>query len=187
MEQFNALSLSHDVMSRHVKHGDFCIDATAGNGWDTLFLCELTGKTGKVIAFDIQTQAIENTRKRIEEAGFSDICSVQHDSHSNMELYAEAESASLVCFNFGWLPGGDHNINTNAATSIEAIRKGLDILRHGGLMSMCIYYGRETGIDERDAILEYVKSLDFRKYTVLECSFANRVNCPSIPVFIFKD
>lgn len=184
--RFNALTLSHDVMQKHINPGDFCIDATAGNGGDTLFLCGLTGMSGRVLAFDIQEKAVENTAAKIREAGYSDICRVIQDSHSHMAKYAAPSSASLIAFNFGWLPGGDHRLNTVSETSIEAIRQGMEILRPDGVMTLCIYYGRETGTQERDAILRYVSTLDSRVCTVFTGSFANRPNCPSIPVFIFK-
>ncbi len=47
------------------------IDATCGNGFDTLFLCRTAGENGHVKAFDIQEQAIERTRKLRTYHGFS--------------------------------------------------------------------------------------------------------------------
>jgi hypothetical protein len=92
-----------------------------------------------------------------------------------------------VVFNFGWLPGGDHNVFTRKESSLEAIEKGLACLKPGGIMSLCIYYGRNNGYEERDAILEYVRNLDHRAYTVMVVDFANRINDPPIPVFIVKE
>ena len=110
--QWNALGVSHRFIKRYLPEGGFAIDATAGNGGDTLMLCETVGHTGRVLALDIQQQAIENTRKLLEEKGFSHISQVVRDSHTNLEQYAAPESADCVVFNFGWLPGGDHNIFT---------------------------------------------------------------------------
>jgi len=90
-------------------------------------------------------------------------------------------------FNFGWLPGGNHKIFTQPATSIAAIEQGLKLLKQGGIMSLCIYYGGESGFQERDALLEYLKTIDNRAYTVLVTQFYNRPNNPPIPVFITKD
>ena len=150
-------------------------------------LCETVGHTGRVLALDIQQQAIENTRKLLEEKGFSHISQLVRDSHTNLEQYAAPESADCVVFNFGWLPGGDHNIFTQKESSLAAIEKGLTCLKPGGIMSLCIYYGRNNGYEERDAILEYVRKLDHRVYTVLVVDFANRINDPPIPVFIIKE
>ena len=51
-------------ISEHVKEGDLCIDATMGNGNDTLLLSRLCGEKGHVLAFDIQEIALANTRGR---------------------------------------------------------------------------------------------------------------------------
>lgn len=184
---FSALQIAHKAISGHVKPGDFCIDATAGRGRDTAFLCSLVGEGGRVLAFDIQPEAVESTNSLLAQKGFSEIARVVLDSHSNMGRYADAGTVSCITFNFGWLPAGDHNIFTRAETSIPAIEQGLKLLRPGGLMSLCIYYGRECGFDERDALLEYLETLDSRAFTVLVCRFANRSNNPPIPVLIWKE
>lgn len=187
MNSFSALDIINRVIDETVKEGDICIDATAGRGNDTLHLCRLTGDTGRVIAFDIQQDAVDSTRQLLEENGMAHRAEVHLASHSEMDKYAEEESVSLITFNFGWLPKGDHNIFTHKETSIAAIEKGLSLLKNGGIMTLIIYYGRETGFEERDALLEYLPALDNRKYTVVEMPFVNRPNCPPIPVVIIKD
>ena len=186
-EQFNALTVSHAIIGEHIKAGDLCIDATAGRGGDTAYLCSLVGQSGHVIAFDIQDEAIASTAKLLEEKKLSDIAELHTESHCNMGNYAEKGTVSCITFNFGWLPQGNHKIFTLAETSIKAIETGLGLLRCGGLMSLCIYYGRENGYGERDALLDYFKTIDYRKYSVLVSQFVNRPNCPSIPVFIRKE
>ena len=104
-----------------------------------------------------------------------------------MKKYADDETADVICFNFGYLPGGDHNIATKADTSIQAIEQGLDILKSGGMMSLCIYSGGDTGFEEKDRILEYLKGLDAKKYTVIKNEYFNRGNNPPMPVFVFKN
>lgn len=187
LNDFSALQIAHKAISEHVKPGDFCIDATAGRGRDTAFLCSLVGESGKVLAFDIQPEAVESTKLLLDEKGFSGMSQVVLDSHDNMERYAENGTVSCITFNFGWLPAGRHDVFTRAETSIPAIEQGLRLLKLGGLMSLCIYYGRDCGFDERDAILEHLEALDSRRYTVLVCRFANRPNNPPIPVFIWKE
>lgn len=182
----NTLGVSHKIVSQFVKPGDFCIDATAGRGRDTVFLCELVGETGKVLAFDIQPSAIEQTRTRVAEAGFSSVAEVILDSHSNLAQYAQPESVDCILFNFGWLPGGDHSVFTHPETSIPAILAGLELLKPDGLMSLCIYYGGASGYEERDALLEFLKTIDNKRFTVIVAPFYNRDGDPPIPVFIFK-
>ncbi len=183
----NTLSLAHKFIRENVPKGGFCIDATAGRGRDTVLLCELVGDGGTVLSFDIQEDAIRQTNELIVKHNFQNIARVICDSHSNMEQYADAESVDVIVFNFGWLPGGDHSIFTTAKTSIPAIESGLILLKHGGVMSLCIYYGGESGYEERDALIEYLKEIDNTKYTVLLSTFHNRTGDPPIPVFIYKD
>ena len=108
------------------------------------------------------------------------------DSHTNIGQYVEAENVSCIVFNFGYLPGGDHALATQKDTSIEAIYAGLDLLKKGGMMSLCIYSGGDSGFEERDAILEEIKKLDSKRYLVIMSSYYNRPNNPPIPVFIMK-
>ena len=44
----------HAVIRSQTAEGGIYVDATMGNGHDTLFLCELAGKSGTVWAFDAE-------------------------------------------------------------------------------------------------------------------------------------
>ena len=186
MKNYQITEWCHHFIREHVKQGDLCIDATAGNGNDTLLLCQLVGEQGKVIAFDIQEQAVANTRKRLEESGVSKQAEVLLESHTNMSRYAEPDSVSCIVFNFGYLPGGDHALATKKDSSIEAIREGLPLLKKGGMMSLCIYSGGDSGFEERDAILSELKQLNPKRYLVVLSEYYNRPNNPPIPVMIIK-
>lgn len=187
MDSFSALEIINRVIDENVKEGDLCIDATAGRGNDTLHLCRLVGDSGHVTAFDIQQDAVDSTKALLEKHGMASRADVLLKSHSEMGVLFEKESVSLIAFNFGWLPKGDHTINTRKETSIAAIEQGLKLLKPGGIMTLIIYYGRDTGFEERDALLEYLPTLDSRMYTVIEMPFVNRPNCPPIPIVIIKD
>lgn len=187
MTSFSALDIINRILDEHVQEGDHCIDATAGRGFDTLHLCRLVGDSGHVTAFDIQQEAVDSTKALLAEHGVAHRAQVMLKSHSEMEQHFAPESISLITFNFGWLPKGDHSINTRKETSIAAIEQGLRLLKNGGVMTLIIYYGRDTGFEERDAILEYLPTLDNRKFTVVEMPFVNRTNCPPIPIVIIKD
>lgn len=90
-----------------VQPGDICIDATMGNGNDTLLLSSLCGKDGHVFAFDIQEAALINTRKRLMEADAPQNYTLLLESHTNIEHYVDPGTASCITFNLGYLPGGD--------------------------------------------------------------------------------
>ena len=183
--QLNTLGLVHEFLRQHVKAGAFCIDATAGKGRDTALLCRLAGPTGRVLAFDIQQEAVDQTRTLLEREGLT--AEVILDSHANMERYAQPGAVDCVVFNFGRLPGGDPRIFTRAESSMAAIGAGLRLLRPGGVMAIALYYGGENGYEERDAVLEYLKTVDDRAYTVLCCDWANRRGEPPMPVFLWKE
>lgn len=184
---FNALTLSHKILSEHIKPGDLCIDATAGRGRDTAFLCGLVGESGKVIAFDIQKEAIESTKELLEAQGLSARAQLRLESHENIALCAKPQTVAGIVFNLGWLPGGNHGIFTKPTSSIAAIREGLALLKPGGIMSICIYYGRDCGFAEKDALLEFLPTVNSAHYTVIVADFVNRPNNPPIPVFIWRE
>lgn len=181
----NTLDVVHDFLRRQVKPGAFCIDATAGKGRDTALLCRLAGAEGRVLAFDVQQEAIAQTRALLLAEGLT--AEVVLDSHANMAQYAAPESVDCIVFNFGRLPGGDPKIFTTAASSLPAIDAGLGLLRSGGVMVLALYYGKENGYDEKNAILERLKSLNDRAFTVLACDWLNRKHDPPLPIFIWKD
>ena len=183
--QLNTLSMVHEFLRRTVKPGDFCIDATAGQGRDTALLCRLTGDAGRVLAFDIQEAAVAQTKALLAAEGLT--AEVIRDSHANMERYAAAETVDCVVFNFGRLPGGDPSIFTRSDTSVAALEAALRLLKPGGVVAIALYYGGANGYGERDAVMTWLETLDDRKFSVLRCDWANRRNDPPVPIFLWKE
>lgn len=186
MKQSQITYWCHEIIRSQAQRGGLYIDATMGKGNDTLMLCELAGEVGEVFAFDIQGQAVDATRALLEK---HDVIAKYHlilDGHENMDHYVQPGAVDVICFNFGYLPGGDHEIATKASTSIIAIQKGLKLLKSGGMMSLCVYSGGDTGFEERDCILDYIKELPAKEYTVIVNQYFNRGNNPPMPIFIFK-
>lgn len=62
------LEMAHDFLAEVVTQDDIVVDATMGNGHDTLFLAKLAKQ---VYAFDIQEQALEKTQERLNQAGMT--------------------------------------------------------------------------------------------------------------------
>lgn len=186
MRQSQITHWCHEIIRSQARRGGFYIDATMGKGNDTAFLCELAGDTGKVLAFDIQEEALDMTRERLTREHLEARATLVQDGHEHMQSYAQEETADVICFNFGYLPGGNHAIATKPSTSIQAVEQGLNILRSGGMMSLCIYSGGDTGFDEKNQLLQYLKQLDAKKYTVIKNEYWNRENNPPMPVFVFK-
>ena len=186
MRRFTVTDFCHQFIAGHVSAGSFCIDATAGNGHDTEFLCRLVGDTGRVLALDIQEKAVTATNRRLAENHLDRIGKAVLDSHAHLRQYAAPDSVDCIMFNFGYLPGGDHQMATQPDTSLSAVKQALTCLKPGGLLCLCIYSGGDTGFAERDALLPFLAQLDPHEYLVIQSSYANRPGNPPIPAFIFK-
>ena len=155
----NALDIVKKTVSEHLSEGGFAIDATAGRGYDTVFLARTVGATGRVLAFDIQPAAVESTRALLASEGLD--AEVVLASHADMAQYTSPESADCILFNLGYLPGGDHTVYTRAESTIAAVEAGLDILKHGGLMCVTVYSGGANGYAERDALLPFLYYISY--------------------------
>ena len=186
MKNYQITSWVHHFLEDHVQPGDVCIDATMGNGNDTELLSRLVGADGRVIAFDIQQMALDNTKEKMIKEACPENYELVLASHETMGTYAKENTVSCITFNLGYLPGGDHGKATKGESSIRAIEIGLNLLKKKGLMTVCIYSGGDSGFEEKDAVLSYLKALDSKKYLVIVSEYANRPNNPPIPVLIVK-
>ena len=184
MKNIQVTEYCRHFMTLQVKPGDVCIDATVGNGHDTEYLARLVGDEGKVIGFDIQKDALDSAALQL--GNLLSRTELHLESHENMDKYAEEGTVSLIVFNFGYLPGGDHSVATRKETSIPAVKKGLQLLRKGGVMVLCVYSGGDSGIEERDAVLNFAAGLNPKDYLVMKTDYYNRRNNPPIPVVIVK-
>ena len=186
MHNFSVTDWCHHFLSLQISPGDLCIDATAGNGHDTAFLASLVGADGKVIGFDIQQSALDSAGKLLTEQELMDRVRLVLDSHEHMAQYAAPGTVSCITFNLGYLPGAAHTIATRADTTIPAISAGLSLLKKGGLMTICVYQGGDTGFEEHDAVLRSLSFLDPKSYLVIASSYLNRPNYPPKPVLVIR-
>lgn len=184
--EYQITAWCHRMIRQHVEEGAFCVDATMGRGNDTEFLCGLAGPRGRVVAFDIQEEAVRSTRQRLEAAVPQCNYSLIHDSHENMRKYVEPGTADCIVFNLGYLPGADHSVSTRPETTIEALNQSLDLLAPGGLLSVCVYSGGDTGFEEKDRVMAWLKGLDSGKFLVMVTEYYNRPNHPPIPAFVVR-
>lgn len=183
----NSLSFTHELIKKTVKPGDTVIDATVGNGGDTLLLADLVGEKGNVIGFDIQNTAIANTTEKLENHNLEDRVSLHQTGHEYLlSVYSKPESVSVIVFNLGYLPTGDKRIITSPDTTLKAIESGLSVLKKNGLVLIMIYYGHDGGLDEKEAVLNYVRSLPQTHYNVLKYDFINQKNNPPFLLAIEK-
>ena len=178
----SGVELSHRLVRELCPHPRLSIDATCGNGHDTLFLC---GLGGEVVALDIQPQAVENTCRRLEKAGYSN-ARVMVEDHVRLDRVAAPGTVDCIMFNFGWLPGGDHTLHSRLESSLAALEKALDLLRPGGVLSAVLYSGEGIGSGEKEGILRFLESLPPTRYTVIVCRYANYKETAPLPCIILK-
>ena len=158
----SARYLAADVLARALRPGDRAVDATMGNGHDTAFLCELVGESGHVYAFDVQRDAVANTRERLSQTGLLGRASLFCLGHERMAEQVTSPVAAVV-FNLGWLPGGDHSITTEAGATIEGLRAALKAIRTGGIVTVVLYDGHEEGRREKERVLRWAEKLDTKR------------------------
>lgn len=178
----SAVTWAHLLLADRLQPGDFAVDATAGNGHDTLFLCQQVLPGGHVFAFDVQARALANTRQRLLDSavpasGFT----LLHAGHETLATSLPENTRGQLAaamFNLGYLPGADKSLITRAPTTLAAVRQALDWLRVGGLMTVVVYPGHAGGADEARAIAEWAASLDPRQCEVQHLRPVNRAAAP---------
>jgi SAM-dependent methyltransferase len=146
------------ILAEAIREGDLAIDATAGNGHDTGFLAERVGAAGRVIAFDIQPEAITSARARVKEMGFGERVDFHLLSHSKMNEVIAEGSAAVIMFNLGYLPGGDHALATLAAETLAALDCAAQALKPGGILTVVCYPGHESGVGEAHEVELFLTS-----------------------------
>ena len=157
------------------------VDATCGNGHDTLWLAE---RCAKVYAFDIQESAVQATEKLLAEHGYENV-SLICDSHALMSKYVEKQ-VNLIMFNLGYLPGGDRSVTTGRESTIEALTQSLELLVVNGLICVIMYWGHPQGAAERRAVLDWAAELDKGVYHCVHTDMINQPNCPPEILLITK-
>ena len=174
------LEMAHDFLAQVITPEDIVVDATMGNGYDTLFLAKLAKQ---VYAFDIQNQALEKTSQRLEEAGLSNVNLILQ-GHETVDQFVTEVKAAI--FNLGYLPSADKSIITQPQTTLEALEKLCQMLVKGGRIAIMIYYGHEGGDIERYAVLDFVSQLPQQEYTATIYRTLNQINNPPFLVMIEK-
>ena len=174
------LEMAHDFLAQVITQEDIVVDATMGNGHDTLFLAKLAKQ---VYAFDIQEQALEKTSQRLQEAGLTN-AELILQGHETVDQFVREVKAAI--FNLGYLPSADKSIITQPQTTIEALDKLCQMLIKGGRIAIMIYYGHEGGDIERDAVMDFVSHLPQQEYTTTIYRTLNQINNPPFLVMIEK-
>jgi 16S rRNA C1402 N4-methylase RsmH len=181
-----AVHIAHMYIKECVKSGDTVIDATAGNGNDTLFLSGLIGNSGTVISIDIQQEAISRTQhlmaKNNPQSKVHYIC----DSHEHIGRIAHDYHHQISCivFNLGYLPGADKTVNiTQKDSTLKALESSIQLLNNRGILCVIAYRGHSEGLEEYIAIEQFMQTLEPHMWKVIKSEAINQANTAPI-VFI---
>jgi predicted methyltransferase len=179
------LDLAHYYWQQLVRSGDTVIDATCGNGHDTLILSKqaLSPGAGKVHAYDIQPEAIETTRMRLAEQLDPELrarVALHCSSHVSFSSDIPPQSVQLIVYNLGYLPGGDKRITTTTECTLKSLDHAMKLLRPGGLISVTLYPGHAEGAIEAQAIVNYCQGLEATHWSVCLHQWANRRTAPQL-------
>jgi 16S rRNA C1402 N4-methylase RsmH len=174
-------NLCHTLLGHALVPGGAAIDATAGNGHDTLFLARGVGERGRVLAFDVQRAALDATRELLEREGLAGRVSLNLAGHERMAevagpVLAEAGLSGRVCaatFNLGYLPGGDRTLATRPETTCRALDAALELLAPEGLMTILAYTGHEGGAEEVRAVERHLEAISPRTAQVARVEMTN--------------
>jgi len=160
--------------TKHLQPLQLAIDATCGNGADTVFLGSMGFK--RILAVDIQEQAISNTKKALCETGYNKVEVIQ-DGHENILDHVD-DAIDCVMFNLGYLPGADQKITTLAKSSIAAIESTMSLLSTHGLITIMCYPGHPNGKIETEAIRSYLQQLDDHWHSETHLASAPKPQAP---------
>jgi|TARA_E500000178_G_scaffold58589_1_gene55138 16S rRNA C1402 N4-methylase RsmH len=172
----------HTILINHLKEGDQAIDATAGNGYDTLFLAEQVGPSGKVIAIDIQDCAIQSTQEKLDSAGLIDrvrLVSEDHSTGLRKLITNNVGKIAAITFNLGYLPGSDKSIQTRPESTEEALTASIQLLTIGGYLCVIAYRGHSEGSAEAESVEAFMRKSQKEGHAV-DCYEVESSNSPPI-------
>ena len=166
LRPFRPTALAHALLRKIIGTGDLAIDATAGNGHDTVFLAECVGAGGRVLAFDVQAAAIAAARARVTAAGLAARVEFFQQCHAQMDTRAAPATVAAVMFNLGYLPGEDHRLVTQPTTTLQGLDRASALLKAGGGLTVVCYPGHPGGALEAGAVEQWFAGLAARHWRV---------------------
>lgn len=149
----------HRALERHVRAGDVALDATCGNGHDTLCLARQVGDTGCVHAIDVQDEALTQTRLRLQAAGLGARVELHRANHADLPALLPVSVRGRLraaVFNLGYRPGSDRRIVTRPETTLAALQACCEWLGGEGALSVVAYPGHPAGAEEAARIGQWV-------------------------------
>ena len=190
MQRISLVNVAHNLIRDVLHPGDIAIDATVGNGHDTLFLVEQVSPSGRVYGFDIQQAAIDSTRVKVESCcklastSLPECLTLIHASHADMAEKIPAQyhgKISAIMFNLGYLPGGDKSIITQTDSTLTALNIASRMLSSNGIITILAYPGHHGGDMETDQVKNWCEQLDEDQFKIsIIYSTENKESAPRL-------
>lgn len=179
------LCLAHAYWKEHLSAGDLAIDATCGNGHDTLRLAQLLLACPESLIFglDIQQSALDNTASLLKNSlppSFLTRVLLHLLNHANIDQLPLPFPPRLIVYNLGYLPGGDKTITTQTPTTLQSLHRAIQLLAPDGAISATLYPGHPEGEKEEKEILNWAGQLPAAKWRVCHHRWINRALSPSL-------
>lgn len=169
MQRISLVNTAHNFIKEILRPGAIAIDATVGNGHDTLFLVNQVSPSGKVFGFDIQQTAIASTRAKLMQTHGMECLMLIQASHADMSEKIPVNhhgNISVIMFNLGYLPGGDKNIITGTDSTITALYSACGLLSSKGIITVMAYPGHPGGDLETAQVKNWCEQLDKEHFKI---------------------
>ena len=188
MQRISLVNVAHNLINEVLHPGDIAIDATVGNGYDTLFLAKQVGSSGEVFGFDIQQAAIESTKEKFRQTHCPVCLTLTQASHADMSdkiPFRHHGNIRAIMFNLGYLPGGDKCIITRTDSTITALNCACRMLSGNGIITVLAYPGHQGGDLETDQVKSWCEHLDKDQFKIsIVYSSDNKDSAPRL--FVIK-
>ncbi|XP_071692372.1 tRNA (mnm(5)s(2)U34)-methyltransferase, chloroplastic-like [Rutidosis leptorrhynchoides] len=183
-----ATEVAHSIWKHVLQKGDAVVDATCGNGYDTLAMLNMVADescSGRVYSIDIQETALHKTRSLLDGLHDPDkkkMVKLFATCHSKMEeVVPKGVTVRLVAFNLGYLPGGDKTVITKSVTTRFAMEAASRIVASGGLISILVYVGHPGGMEEYETVEAFASRLPVNDWICCKLQMLNR---PLAPILV---
>lgn len=174
------LDLAQTYWKQLLKVEDWVIDATCGNGKDTLFLASLIPE-GRLIGLDIQEAAIRATQALLQDSlSRMDHIQLVQQSHQTFPDWIPKGSVKLIVYNLGYLPGGDKQLTTRSEETLLSVQAAAQLLINGGVITITCYPGHLEGKNEEAQLVEWSRSLSPKEWSCSHQRWLNRHESPSL-------
>ena len=181
------------------------VDATCGNGHDTLFLAEILaslpdiGARFSVLSFDVQAAALQAAG--VLTGGLPDAVRRRIfwllQSHDTLRESLERFSAegmvsgaspglAAAMYNLGFLPRSDKQVTTTPPTTLASLAQAAAVLLPGGLICIHAYGGHPGGARELAAVEAWCADLPFEVWAVARYAVCDKKRNPEALFLAWK-